>query len=242
MINGGNMTQKVMIKSNGHGISLVLSDQCSFLEVLAEVGQKLEEAKGFFKDASLILQLQGRDLSDEEVEQLIIEVENHSQIKIICVVPQQKEHEERFEKMNQKIQQSFEPIKEVYEELPQEIKCEESNKIFHGTLRSGQNLTAEGSVIVVGDVNPGATVSAGEHVIVIGSLLGSIIAGNNGNSNAYVLALDMNPGQICINGIYGRSSDEPGFRKKSRSKKQFQIAKIENGCIAIENYKNDGGK
>ena len=39
------MTQKVMIKSNGHGISLVLSDQCSFLEVLAEVGQKLEEAK-----------------------------------------------------------------------------------------------------------------------------------------------------------------------------------------------------
>ena len=84
--------------------------------------------------------------------------------------------------------------------------------------------------------------SAGEHVIVIGSLLGSIIAGNNGNSNAYVLALDMNPGQICINGIYGRSSDEPGFRKKSRSKKQFQIAKIENGCIAIENYKNDGGK
>ena len=116
------MTQKVMIKSNGHGISLVLSDQCSFLEVLAEVGHKLEEAKGFFKDASLILQLQGRDLSDEEVEQLIIEVENHSQIKIICVVPQQKEHEERFEKINQKIQQSFEPIKEVYEELPQEIK------------------------------------------------------------------------------------------------------------------------
>ena len=52
----------------------------------------------------------------------------------------------------------------------------------------------------------------------------------------------MNPGQICINGIYGRSSDEPGFRKKSRSKKQLQIAKIENGCIAIENYKNDGGK
>ena len=25
-------------------------------------------------------------------------------------------------------------------------------------------------------------------------------------------------------------------------KKQFQIAKIENGCITIENFKNDGGK
>ncbi len=236
------MTQKVTIKSNGHGISLVLSDQCPFSEILTEVGNKLEEAKGFFKDARLILQLQGRDLADEEVEQVIEEVENHSQIQIICVVPKQTEQEERFEKINQKIQESFETINEVKEEIPNEVKCEDSNKIFHGTLRSGQNLTAEGSVIVVGDVNPGANVSAGEHVIVIGSLLGSIVAGNNGNSNAYVLALDMNPGQICINGIYGRSSDEPGFRKKSRSKKQLQIAKIENGCIAIENYKNDGGK
>ena len=236
------MTHKVIIKSNGHGISLVLNDQCLFSEILTEVGHKLEEAKSFFKDAHLILQLQGRDLSDEEVEQLIWEVEHHSQIQIICVVPQQTEQEERFEQINQKLQKTVEVVKEGADELPIEVKAEDSNKIFHGTLRSGQNLTAEGSVIIIGDVNPGATVKAGEHVIVIGSLLGNIIAGNNSNSDAYVLALDMNPGQICINGIYGRSSDEPGFRKKSRIKKQFQIAKIENGCIAIENYKNDGGK
>lgn len=236
------MTQKVVIKSNGHGISLVLNDQCSFSEILTEVGYKLDEAKGFFKDAHLILQLQGRDLSDEEVEQLIEEVEHHSQIQIICVVPQQTEQEERFMQINQKLQKSVEVAKEESNELPKEVKTEEYNKIFHGTLRSGQNLLAEGSVIIIGDVNPGATVNAGEHVIVIGSLLGNIVAGNNGNCDAYVLALDMNPGQICINGIYGRSSDEPGFRKKSRIKKQFQIAKIENGCIAIENFKNDGGK
>lgn len=144
--------------------------------------------------------------------------------------------------INQKLQKSVEVAKEESNELPKEVKTEEYNKIFHGTLRSGQNLLAEGSVIIIGDVNPGATVNAGEHVIVIGSLLGNIVAGNNGNFDAYVLALDMNPGQICINGIYGRSSDEPGFRKKSRIKKQFQIAKIENGCITIENFKNDGGK
>lgn len=237
------MTKKVIIKSNGHGISLVLNAQCTFEELLVEVGHKMQEAKSFFKDAQLILQLQGRDLTDEEVEELIQAVETHSQIQILCVVPQQNELEDRFEKINRRIQENVETCKT--EEIVSCDTCdtiEDNNKIFHGTLRSGQNLTATGSVIVVGDVNPGATVSAGEHVIVIGSLLGNIVAGSNGNMDAYVLALDMNPGQICINGIYGRSSDEPGFRKKSRIKKQFQIAKIENGCIAIENYKNNGGK
>ena len=53
------MTQKVMIKSNGHGISLVLSDQCPFLEVLEEAGHKMEEAKGFLESRL--------DITEEEI-------------------------------------------------------------------------------------------------------------------------------------------------------------------------------
>lgn len=245
------MTQKVIIKSNSHGISLVLNEDCPFEEILEDVGNKLEESKSFFKDAHLVLQLQGRDLTDEDVEQLIHEVETHSDIHIICVVPKQEEEEQRFEQINQKIMDKLtlsnsdpeSPSELITEAVcPQEVERISENRVFHGTLRSGQNLSASGSVIVVGDVNPGATICAGEHAIVIGSLLGNIVAGNNGDSNAYVLALDMNPGQICINGIYGRSSDEPGFRKKTRGKKQMQIARLEDDCITIENYRNDGGK
>ena len=39
------MTKKVIIKSNGHGISLVLNAQCTFEELLVEVGHKMQEAK-----------------------------------------------------------------------------------------------------------------------------------------------------------------------------------------------------
>lgn len=77
-----------------------------------------------------------------------------------------------------------------------------------GTLRSGDHLEAEGSVLVLGDVNPGARVSAGGHVLVWGRLRGIAHAGCHGDARARIVALQLRPLQLRIAGAVARGPDD----------------------------------
>lgn len=79
-----------------------------------------------------------------------------------------------------------------------------------GTLRSGDHLEVEGSVLVLGDVNPGARVSAGGHVLVWGRLRGVAHAGCHGDAQARIVALQLRPLQLRIAGAVARGpADSP---------------------------------
>ena len=79
---------------------------------------------------------------------------------------------------------------------------------YRGTLRSGQVLESDGSVVVIGDVNPGASIMAGGNVIVLGTLKGVANAGILGNREVFVVALEMVPTQIRIADIVASCSKE----------------------------------
>ncbi len=79
---------------------------------------------------------------------------------------------------------------------------------YMGTLRSGQNVTSNGHLIIKGDVNPGAEVTAAGNVVVLGSLKGIVHAGSEGNRDAIVAAMQLNPTQIRIADIITRSPDD----------------------------------
>ena len=71
--------------------------------------------------------------------------------------------------------------------------------IFHeGTVRSGDRISSNGNLCIIGDVNPGAIVSAKENIYVWGKLLGIAFAGKSGNKNASIASLYLNPLQLRI--------------------------------------------
>ncbi len=77
---------------------------------------------------------------------------------------------------------------------------------FYGILRSGQEIIHTGSIIVLGDVNPGAVVRAGENIIIMGNLKGRAFSGLDRKKNkSFIIAQGMNPEQIGI-GAYGANS------------------------------------
>lgn len=80
--------------------------------------------------------------------------------------------------------------------------------IHRGTLRSGDHLQAEGSVLVLGDVNPGARISAGGHVLVWGRLRGSAHAGKHGDPTARIVALQLRPLQLRIAAAVARGPED----------------------------------
>ncbi len=102
--------------------------------------------------------------------------------------------------------------------------------LFHeGTLRSGDHLSAEGDVLLLGDVNPGARISAGGDVMVWGRLRGVAHAGQDGDTQAKIVALQLRPLQLRIADAVARGpEDQPqaGLAEEARID--------EGGAIMIE--------
>lgn len=75
------------------------------------------------------------------------------------------------------------------------------------TLRSGQTLTADGNIVIIGDVNPGSEIKAVGDITVWGILGGIAHAGIEGNQFARIRALKMNAIQLRIANIFARRPD-----------------------------------
>ena len=95
-------------------------------------------------------------------------------------------------------------------------------------------------VVIVGDVNPGAKIVARGNIVVLGSLDGNAYAGTAGNSESFVAALHMNPIQIKIADVIGRSEDKSPLERLRGRKKQLepQVAYIKEEAICIDVMKN----
>ena len=102
--------------------------------------------------------------------------------------------------------------------------------IHKGTIRSGDRISSNGDLCVIGDVNPGAIVSANNNVYVWGKLLGIAFAGENGNKNASIASLYLNPLQLRICGIVA-------IGPKEKPKHQYpEVAILEEQKIIIKPY------
>lgn len=87
------------------------------------------------------------------------------------------------------------------------------------TLRSGQTVTSDGNIVVIGDANPGSEIIARGDVTVWGVLGGIAQAGSKGNVNACIRALKMNAIQLRIANLYARRVNKENipFVQKSSS-------------------------
>lgn len=114
------------------------------------------------------------------------------------------------------------------EDLPYE---EDANaRVVFGTFRSGQRVETPFTLIVVGDVNPGADLVAGGDIIVFGSLRGTAHAAayDDEAQDRVIVALQMQPMQLRIGSVISRGNDDVG--------KGAEIARIENRRIVVETF------
>ena len=85
----------------------------------------------------------------------------------------------------------------IQKSFKREIATSETTFYRH-SLRSGQKLEFNGSIVVLGDVNSGAEVIAGENIVVLGTLRGLAHAGAKGNKEAIICAGSIEVSQIRI--------------------------------------------
>ena len=97
-----------------------------------------------------------------------------------------------------KIDSAFIREKEIKKKLLF-LNSKKKEDIFHkGTVRSGERISSNGNLCIIGDINPGAIVSAKQNIYVWGKLLGIAFAGKSGNKKASITSLYLNPLQLRI--------------------------------------------
>lgn len=100
-------------------------------------------------------------------------------------------------------------------------KIEETkSKICDGSLRSGNKVEYEGTVIVLGDLNAGAEVISGENIIVLGTIRGLAHAGASGNREAIIVANEIDAPQIRIADIVKEIEKTGDGEGKDNTKKK----------------------
>jgi septum site-determining protein MinC len=80
---------------------------------------------------------------------------------------------------------------------------------LQSTIRSGVEIRHTGTVIVLGDVNPGGNVRAEGDILIWGRLKGIAHAGCNGNTTCRIMALHMEPTQLRIADKVARPPETP---------------------------------
>lgn len=111
----------------------------------------------------------------------------------------------------------------------QDDLTDENTILVQRTLRSGQIVRYDGNIVVLGDVNPGAEISATGNIIVMGALRGVVHAGAGGDENAIVLAFRLQPTQLRISNHITRPPDNEAIETDHP-----EMARIRDGVVTIE--------
>lgn len=215
------MKNPVRIKGTTSGLIIVIDEGLTFDEAKKEVKEKIITSAAFFGKGSFALAFEGKELTDAEKYELADIVTENSELNIVCITESRPEIEAHMKKA-----------------LNDKLSAMEANTgaFYKGTLRNGQAIEFESSVVVLGDVNAGAQVVSKGNIIILGALYGNAFAGVGGRMNSFVAALNMNPAQIRIGDIIARSSDSI---KKPDKTVEPKIAFCEDGNIYIEDISLD---
>ena len=215
------MSQPVVLKSNRYGINLILDADMPFGQLEEAILEKFRESEKFFKNAKIAISFEGRRLSQEEEFSILDMIAKNTSIQVICVVDQDEMREQMYK----------EKIDSYYQDV-----ADNTGEFYKGTLRSGQVLKCDTSIVIIGDVNPGAKIIAKGNIVILGSLKGNAYAGAAGDESCFVTALDMDPVQTKIGNVIGRSADRgpwEAIRNRHRTMDP-QIALVSKGNIMIE--------
>lgn len=184
-------TNSVIIKCNKYGLIVILDENLPFEELIKDVEDKFKESAKFFKNAKMAMTIRGRSLTQAEEKQVVETIVDSCGLHILCIIDEDRKEELLF----------HQAVDKAMEE-----KDAEDGWFYRGTLRSGQVLESEHSIVIIGDVNPGANVTSKGNIVILGSLRGIAYAGATGDRNCFVAALVMKPIQVKIADKMARSA------------------------------------
>lgn len=172
----------ISINLRKNEIIIKIAEDAEQREIIYDLRKKLPELKKLYKDEKTPIKVTGKVMKNKEIDEIQNLIKGQIDVEIDFDMPKTL---------------GLSGIKKAFD---REIATSET-KFHKGSLRSGQRLETEGSMVVIGDVNSGAEVVASDNIIVLGNLRGLAHAGAKGNKQAIIAAGLLDTVQIRISNI-----------------------------------------
>lgn len=173
------MKNCVSINLRKDQIVIKLVEEAEEAEIMEALKKKLTELKKLYKNEKTPILVTGKVLKNKEIDKIQKLIKSKIDVDVDFDVPKGL---------------GLHSIKKTF---AKEIAISET-KFHRGSLRCGQKIESEGSLVIIGDVNSGAEVVACDNIIVLGALRGLAHAGAKGNKQAIIAAGLVDTVQIRI--------------------------------------------
>lgn len=202
----------VLIKGTKEGIHVALGEGEDYLTLRRHLEERLGSYARYFNGTEVTLEVGRRHLTPSQLRELE---------EIIT-----REHGMRVLRVRSGGEETFGAPAQEWVLEPS------ATGVVRKSLRSGQRVAYDGSVIVFGDVHAGAEIVCSGDVLVMGNLLGMAHAGARGDEGAVIAALRLQPVQIRIGTRIGRAPDQAGRSNRPEP----EMARVREGQIVIERF------
>lgn len=176
------MNNCVSINLKRNQIVIKITEDAEQRKVMAELNKKISDLKKLYKDEKTPIKIVGKVLKNKDIDEIRELIKENIDVDIEFDMPRGL------------------GLSNITRTFKQEIAISET-KFHRGSLRSGQKLETEGSIVILGDVNSGAEVIASDNIVVLGNLRGLAHAGAKGNKKAIIAAGNLDAVQIRISNI-----------------------------------------
>ncbi|MCA1993050.1 MAG: septum site-determining protein MinC [Coleofasciculus sp. S288] len=205
---------QVHLKKKGERILLILPPEselpgaASWLDLWQQLKQRLNGGERFWQGNSVVHLMAQDRLLDGHKLQAIADALSEVQLQLKWVYTSRRQtavaaaaagYSVEQQPLNYSLNQnSSEPTDSLAEPLYLQL-----------TVRSGIEIRHPGTIVILGDLNPGGTVIAAGDIFIWGRLRGIAHAGATGNHNCRIMALQMEPTQLRIADAVARAPETP---------------------------------
>lgn len=208
------LSNSFVIKSFQNGINLRMNPDVPFQQLLHDISEKFQSSRTFFGSASVALSIEGRDLNAEEEMAVLKAIHENSDLNVMCIMGKDDAMNNNFIKAIQTLQNR--------------LPSGNYMQVFSGTLKDNEVLETEESILVLGDINPGCSITSSKNIIILGGLYGEAFAGKTSGSEAYVIALEMEPSALGIGNFKYKQMKKSKWRIQPKIQPKIAVVRENN--------------
>ncbi|WP_375492565.1 septum site-determining protein MinC [uncultured Nostoc sp.] len=210
-----NDNTQVQLKSKEGRLLLILppesqasASELTWSDIWQQIRQRLSAGDRFrISNTPVHLMAQDRLVDTRQLQELA-EALSEVQLRLISVSTSRRQTAIAAVTSGYSVEQ-LQPVTSLSSEPEATAIPQEDALYLEMTVRSGVEIRHPGTVILLGDLNPGGIVIADGDIIIWGRLRGIAHAGAGGNRECLIMALQMEPTQLRIADAVARAPEKP---------------------------------
>ncbi len=169
----------------------------SWSDTWQQFQQRLSAGKRFWQPQTSVYLLAGNRLLDGRQLQAIADALSEAQLQLKQVRTNRRQTAVAAASAGYSVEQDA-PVSPLSQPAAPLMPALAEPVYLQTTVRSGVEIRHAGTVVILGDLNPGSSVVADGDILVWGRLRGVAHAGARGNTQCRIMALQMQPTQLRI--------------------------------------------